>query len=466
MSATPLSIPLSSLLRTVIDRVQNATSSQLGLLLETERAIAVRRRKIEQSRTATVIAPRPDPGEVRPRERSPPPLLQPPASQCRRSRKSVASRPQFGMITDIAGHASESGFDDGPALLARFHGLVGMVKPGDGTLIVVDCWNDRIRCLKNGIVTTFAGGEENEPRDGPAQPDAQFNFSSSVALDKKCLLVTDENHRRVRAITLEGAMSRIGGVDGPWLEGEPRAVTVARDGTVFVSVVRFGEFDKLCILSCTGTTTALAGGAPGFADGRGESAAFRGPNGMATGSDGRLYVADTGNHSIRCVDRDGHVRTVAGRPWDRGEERASIDGDVTTARFNHPAAVAVASDGTIYVGEYKGKRVRQIRDGVVSVVYKTEGPANGLLLDEAEGLLYVATDTQISTVFVGTTLQHLLTRVDPVMRTWCLVQRERATITLAAVAEDAQMARARTALRLLMHCPLVDITFRVCSFAF
>ena len=54
------------------------------------------------------------------------------------------------------------------------------------------------------------------------------------------------------------------------------------------------------------------------------------------------------NHSIRRVDRESNVSTVAaaGSPGQYGH----TDGDVADARFNDPIAVAVASDGTINVG--------------------------------------------------------------------------------------------------------------------
>ena len=156
---------------------------------------------------------------------------------------------------------------------------------------------------------------------------------------------------------------------------------------------------------------------------------------------------------------------MAGRPWE-DEEEESIDGDLTVARFHYPQAVAVASDGTIYVGECEGERVRQIRDGIVSTVCQTEDGVGGLFLDESEGLLYATCGHRIITVAVDTALQAFLTRVDPVLRTWCLMQEERAQMIPAAEAEDAQAARVRKTLRLLMRCPIADVAFRVCTFAF
>src|SRR5689334_20789039 len=62
------------------------------------------------------------------------------------------------------------------------------------------------------------------------------------------------------------------------------------------------------------TFTTLAGGAsPGNLDGKGGAARFAYPQALAADSAGNLYVADTGNNTIRKVTPDGLVTTVAGR---------------------------------------------------------------------------------------------------------------------------------------------------------
>ena len=79
----------------------------------------------------------------------------------------------------------------------------------------------------------------------------------------------------------------------------------------------------------------------------------------ARGAPCDLLVADSGNHAIRRVSRGGGggggggglVTTVAGRPSPQTRNQ-SVDGDAEfIARFNEPTALAVASDGAIYVGE-------------------------------------------------------------------------------------------------------------------
>ncbi len=65
----------------------------------------------------------------------------------------------------------------------------------------------------------------------------------------------------------------------------------------------------------TGTVIDVFGdGSPGYRDGGGDEAKFNGPRGLALSADGKaLYVADTGNHTVREIDLDsGLVTTLAG----------------------------------------------------------------------------------------------------------------------------------------------------------
>lgn len=42
-------------------------------------------------------------------------------------------------------------------------------------------------------------------------------------------------------------------------------------------------------------------------------ARFKSPRGLAVGRDGSIYVADTGNHTIRVISTSGDVTTLAGQ---------------------------------------------------------------------------------------------------------------------------------------------------------
>ena len=93
-----------------------------------------------------------------------------------------------------------------------------------------------------------------------------------------------------------------------------------------------------------GTVGTLAGnGASGSADGSLDDASFRNPQGVALDGRGNLWVADTGNHTIRRINlTTGQVATIAGEAGTSG----SADGVRSGARFNAPLGLAVEIEST------------------------------------------------------------------------------------------------------------------------
>ena len=108
---------------------------------------------------------------------------------------------------------------------------------------------------------------------------------------------------------------------------------------------------------------------------------LNGPQGVAVDQAGNVYVADTGNHTIREITSAGVVSTIAGVAGSAG----GADG-TSGARFNQPAAIAVDGVGNIYVTDLNG--LRQITQaGEVSTIAAGIG-ASAIALDGA-GNLYV-----------------------------------------------------------------------------
>ncbi|MCE4565322.1 hypothetical protein INQ51_13475 [Maribellus sp. CM-23] len=100
----------------------------------------------------------------------------------------------------------------------------------------------------------------------------------------------------------------------------------------------------------------------GWEDGLLENARFFGPKQVCFTADGKLYIADTGNHCIRVIDTTAPkdkatVSTAIGLPQSPGFK----DGGPEIAKFYYPTGVAVNSDGSIvYVADHKNKVIRKL----------------------------------------------------------------------------------------------------------
>src|SRR5260370_104826 len=104
------------------------------------------------------------------------------------------------------------------------------------------------------------------------------------------------------------------------------------------------------------TFTHLAGspGGPGYADGTGSTARFASPSGVVVDSSSNVYVADSGNDTIRKITPAGVVTTLAGLAGVQG----SANGTNSVARFDNPSGVVVDSSGNVYVADTGNDTIR------------------------------------------------------------------------------------------------------------
>jgi sugar lactone lactonase YvrE len=120
--------------------------------------------------------------------------------------------------------------------------------------------------------------------------------------------------------------------------------------------IYFTDDNQIYKVDLNATMSTLAGtGEPGFADGPGNRAQFAYPAGVAVDRKGNVYVADTGNHRIRKIDRRGNVTTVAG-----SSQPGFADGIANDAQFQFPLGLVNDRDGNLFVADRSNRRVRKI----------------------------------------------------------------------------------------------------------
>ncbi len=119
-------------------------------------------------------------------------------------------------------------------------------------------------------------------------------------------------------------------------------------------------------ISPDGRVTTLAGleGTTGSDDGSGSAARFNNPSGVALDPAGNVYVADTGNHTVRKITRSGLVTTLAGKARSPG----NLDGVGSASRLNSPFGIAVDGAGNVYISEWSDTIRKITPQGAVTTI--------------------------------------------------------------------------------------------------
>jgi sugar lactone lactonase YvrE len=270
-----------------------------------------------------------------------------------------------GSVTTFAGTSSVPGFaDNTTGALARFFSPSSLAAIGTD-LYVADTGNNVLRKLDaTSFTTTLAGDPLTAGSADGTGAAAGFRASRGIASDGASLFVADTQNHTVRKVTVGGSVSTVGGtppsagvLDGTGTSARfnaPAGIAFSGDN-VFVADTGNHTIRKA---TSSGTVATLAGGpgTPGLADGTGSAARFRNPRGIAV-SGGDLYVADPGNNAIRKIAvATGAVTTFAGSA--SGVPGFS-DGTGTAATFNAPKGIA--TDGSsLFVADTGNHAVRKI----------------------------------------------------------------------------------------------------------
>ncbi|MGH9803270.1 MAG: IPT/TIG domain-containing protein, partial [Blastocatellia bacterium] len=210
--------------------------------------------------------------------------------------------------------------------------------------------------------------------------------------------------------TLAGNAGSSGFVDGSGATARFRQLAgVAAAPNEVVYVADAGNHAIRRVDAVGAVTTTAGNGSPGFVDAQGAAAQFNNPQGVVydpiTSS---IYVADTGNHSIRRIDTSGNVTTFAG-----DGTAGFTNGQGSAARFNNPKGVAVDNLGNILVADTGNHVVRRITSGSVITLAGdgTAGTTDGSPA-RFNNLAGVAVDGQTVYVYLADTGNHRIRRLD------------------------------------------------------
>jgi sugar lactone lactonase YvrE len=322
-----------------------------------------------------------------------------------------------GVVSTFAGAAPALGIADGTGTNAEFYGPNGLATDAAGNVYIADTLNCEIRKMSpTGTVSTLAGSSVNcnYPHFGVSDgtgPVAQFGWPNAVAVDEAGnVYVADTYNDTIREITPSGTVSTFAGQAGVQGSADgtgrlanfnhPFGITIDSVGNVYVADTANDTIRKI---TPAGTSTTLAGNAlqPGHADGSGSSASFSAPLAITASSTGNLYVADTGNNTIREITPAGVVTTLAGTAGVTG----SADGTGGNAQFNHPTGITADAAGNLYVVDAWNYTIRKITPagvvttlvGVAGTTGFTAGALPGVLDAQTAGVAISGSTLYIST---------------------------------------------------------------------
>lgn len=271
-----------------------------------------------------------------------------------------------GIITTIAGNGSAGFSGDGDAAVnAQVNYPSGIAVDSAGNLFIADHDNNRIRKIDTGgkIATVAGNGWQGVIGDGNSATLAMLKSPRGLAMDTAGnLYISDTQNDRIRKIDADGIITTVAGKgDDPSVsstgDGEPaigariigpEGIAVDAAGNLYIANGTIRKVDT------SGIITTVAGNemmGPGYSGdgGPAASAQLNDPEGVAVDAAGNLYIADTGNDSIRKVDPNGIITTVV-----------SNGGPLYTGILNHPLGIAVDASGNLYIADTYNSLVRKL----------------------------------------------------------------------------------------------------------
>ena len=268
-----------------------------------------------------------------------------------------------GRVTTLAGQ--RLGYRDAMGTAAQFYAPEGLTIGPGGDLYVADTANHFIRRVTpSGQVTTYAGGGTAAPSTTPSTQNAMLKSPKELLfLPDGTLLFSDMGHHMLRRVLQSGKIEVYAG-GGPTNKttgartqihlASPTWMARHQDGSLAVVSAKHSIY----LIAPSGQVTLLAGGTQaGSTDGVGAAARFSSIAGVAWRGD-ILWVSDAGNHSLRQVDKQGNVTTVA------GGTKGYVDGYVvprmgSPVRFSAPGTLRFDQHGQLFIIDTDNARLRK-----------------------------------------------------------------------------------------------------------
>ena len=284
--------------------------------------------------------------------------------------------------------------------------------------------------LPNNIITTVAGnGTGTFAGDGLTATNASLDFPEGICLDAVGnLYIADHGNHRVRRVDTNGVITTLAGTGVSIYSGDGGAATNA--GMKAPSSVAMDSAGNLYVADETGDSirrvdangfiaTVAGNGVAGSAgdSGPATNANFGGSYGVVLDAAGELFISDegSGHGRIRKVNTSGVINTIAG--MGTLSPAVADGGPAILAGLPYPTAEAWDAAGNLYVADWTGGRIRKVStSGIISTVAGggSLAPAaadGGAATNASIGPLGVAVDV-FGNVYIGDFNNQSVRKVD------------------------------------------------------
>ena len=304
-----------------------------------------------------------------------------------------------GSVSTLAGGGAltEAGsyFDSDNPLTARFARPIGVCADSEGTLLICDQFNHRIRTvLRNGSVRTLAGSGTTGNADSADPLKAMFYYPHGIASivenGQRLIIIGGHYDHRIRMIYANRTVSTLAGGGGTGEDNggfedsadpltarfcNPLGVAPDRFGNIIVADHWGNRIRKVWRDGTQSGVTTIAGHGPLSMTGSSIDsdnpleASFFAPTGVAIDGAGNILVSSNYDHRFRVIFVNGSVRTLAGSgpsiQLSKSTEGGFVDNvPLLQARFGYLEYFVIDLQGDVILADFDNNRVRMLCTGL------------------------------------------------------------------------------------------------------